>query len=126
MNSVREEKQTLSVEVPKNNKNVGQIVSNKHQAPESQHHSLKKEEPFAFKQSYEPIKTNESLPANKRINEKLAEIPSMKKKEVINTEEKEMESQDGNDIFQSESYGMDFTVDSEAINQFDHNESLED
>ena len=57
------------------------------------------------------------------INESLK---SKNKREMTNErEENESRDLEQNDIFQSESVGMDLTIDSSAINHFDYNESVE-
>lgn len=112
------------------NKNVGKIVSNKPIVQENvQKPTIKTEDP-----GFKKFGNEESKRENQRANEegqtkdvKNDSIKKMnKKEEIIQTEERENESQDQNDIFQSESIGLDMTVDSEAIKQFDYNESVEE
>ena len=111
-------------------KNVGKIVSNKPILQENVQKPTIKSEDSGFKK----FRNEESKRENQRGNEESqtkdlkydAIKKTNKKEETIQTEERENESQDQNDIFQSESIGLDMTVDSEAINQFDYNESVEE
>lgn len=63
-------------------------------------------------------------PMRLKTDEQMESLRSQKKKtERMTTEERELT--EGNDMFQSESLGLDLTIDSTAINQFDYNESVE-
>lgn len=110
-------------------KNPGHMVSNKVSVFEQQNSKTKNEEKLLKKTVPEIQKESDfgSKGLKVRLEESAEKLRSKKKKkeETLNTDEKEAESQDQNDIFQSESVGIDLTVDSTAIKQFDYNESVD-
>ena len=79
---------------------------------------------------------NDSVKLSKKNKKALQELSSAKKKreglqvnkegnKVGNMQNNDDEEESENDMFQSESLGIDLTVDSEALQQFDYNESVE-
>ncbi len=113
---------TQKPQADKGGKMVGQIVSNKSHASENQ----------ATQQntSAKSKKDESNTKPTKKISEPLSELKQVhtnpKSSQV--TEEmdpKAEESQMDNDIFLSESVGIDVSVDSATLDQFDYNESVD-
>jgi len=67
---------------------------------------------------------HKEVSSRQKTEEAMESLRSQKKKsERIPTDDREMT--EGNDMFASESLGLDITIDSAAINQFDYNESVD-
>jgi len=112
----------------KNPKNPGQLVLNKPLTQETSNSKLKFEESLSKKNFQEPPKPLDVSKSKmgKKPEESIEYSKSKKKREETNPrEDTENEMTEQNDIFQSESVGLDLTIDSTAINQFDYNESVD-
>ena len=97
---------------------VGQIVSNKNQGAENHPNPQNVHKPRKNEPGAKPEKPAELKP------------PALKPREERQTTEEpepaQDESQAENDIFLTESVGIDVSVDSAALNQFDYNESIDE
>jgi predicted naringenin-chalcone synthase len=98
---------------------VGQIVSNKNSNTENQtslNIQAKKEE-SSTKKNHLVGQVNESEFKQSRV------VPAPQMTEENEHEPEEVQAD--NDIFLSESVGIDVTIDSAALEQFDYNESVD-
>ena len=107
-------------------KNSGQIVLNKPVALEGPA-KVKMEDKNKVKVTEVSGRTESQQSKNFRKNEEMSDSSRhlRKREDTFNREETDQQNTEQNDIFQSESVGLDLTIDSTAINQFDYNESID-
>jgi len=121
INSIQANSQPVkSQTTDRSGKLVGQIVSNKGHTGENQtlNHQTskpKKEEVPTKSENQIPTISSDAKPSKNHRQSQVTEEP----------EPLQEESQIENDIFLSESVGIDVSVDSIALRQFDYNESVD-
>ena len=132
------EREEVSETIEKNNNiNKGhEPIVNERRDPEPFKKSAKTEEKSPVANN--PVPKNEVVKQEPKKEEKASDfliqrppekVPNIKE-QIANTESEikltEEQQDDENDMFLSDSIGIDLTVDSEALKQFDYDESLED
>ena len=102
---------------PKSDKKelFGQIISNKSQVSELNNDSVKLSQ-----------KMKKSLQELSSAKKKREGLQVKKESDQVGDIDKGEEEESENDLFVSESLGVDLTVDSDALQQFDYNESVEE